>query len=514
MDIQKSELYQAAVQNPAVAFTDPELKSCSVELTPLGTPRPYAGNFAVTYKFQGAGQDYAVRCFHREVSRLRERYQALEQFMVSNSSRFFLDAKYMVQGIQMGQLSCPIVKMSWCKGETLNQYLARIHKNTVQVARLIQEFRVMAVELERLGIAHGDLQHGNIMVQEDRLLLVDYDGMYLPELVAGGASELGHINYQHPLRTEKDYNARIDRFSILIIYLGLLAVSVKPGLWSKYDNGENILFRSSDFLDPEDSKLLRELSAIPQLRTHVQRVKSCCRTAMDLLPTLAEFLSGNFSCPRMTALKKPGTARRQYLILDASDSRVLLSHYGEKVEIIGKIISISEGWSAKGGQYYLLNFTRCYPDQTMTVAIWKEGLEDFRQARRSIWDLKGKWVKVRSGISRYNGTAQIEINQAKQLELLIGEKKAVAMLGRKIFMRPENNHLKAGQKKNRQIKYAISPIPQTRTKNKQVFSRKGCVIPVLSALLGAILFQIMLSGHGWKYGAVIGLILGLRTVRK
>jgi hypothetical protein len=351
------------------------------------------------------------------------------------------------------------------------------------------------------------------MVQEDRLLLVDYDGMYLPELAAGGASELGHINYQHPLRTEKDYNARIDRFSILIIYLGLLAVSVKPVLWSKYDNGENILLRSQDFQDPEDSKLLGELSAIPQLSTLVQRFKSCCRTEMDQLPTLAEFLTGDFSCSRVTVIKKPGAARRQYPLLDASDTDMLLSHYGEKVEIIGKIVSISEGWTPKGGQYYLLNFTRCYPGQTLTVAIWKRGVEEFRQAHRSIWDLKGKWVKVRGGISRYNGTAQIEIHQAKQLELLIGEKEAVAMLGGKIFMRPENNHLKAGQKKKRKIEYAYGTKSQARAKNKHTFSRKGCVIPVLSALIGAIIFQIILSGHGWKYGVVAGLLLGLRAVK-
>ena len=60
--------------------------------------------------------------------------------------------------------------------------------------------------LRGIGIAHNDLQHGNVMVQADgRIRLVDYDGIFLPGL--SPPDEKGHSNYQHPLRrTAEDYD--------------------------------------------------------------------------------------------------------------------------------------------------------------------------------------------------------------------------------------------------------------------------------------------------------------------
>jgi thiamine kinase-like enzyme len=38
--------------------------------------------------------------------------------------------------------------------------------------------------LNRAGVAHGDLQHGNILVANGKPKLIDYDGMYVPALRA------------------------------------------------------------------------------------------------------------------------------------------------------------------------------------------------------------------------------------------------------------------------------------------------------------------------------------------
>ena len=61
----------------------------------------------------------------------------------------------------------------------------------------------MAKELHAAGVSHGDLQHGNIMVNADgSLILVDYDSMYVPSL-EGYADEIkGLVGYQHPARWE------------------------------------------------------------------------------------------------------------------------------------------------------------------------------------------------------------------------------------------------------------------------------------------------------------------------
>ncbi len=66
-------------------------------------------------------------------------------------------------------------------------------------------------ELRGHGIAHGDLQHGNVMVVGDRLVLVDYDCMYVPTMISDEdreAWEFGMPGYQHPDRVGQTLGPR------------------------------------------------------------------------------------------------------------------------------------------------------------------------------------------------------------------------------------------------------------------------------------------------------------------
>ena len=47
--------FSAMLQNPAVAFRDSDLKSCTIERDTLGQPRPWSGNFATVYRGTYAG---------------------------------------------------------------------------------------------------------------------------------------------------------------------------------------------------------------------------------------------------------------------------------------------------------------------------------------------------------------------------------------------------------------------------------------------------------------------------
>jgi len=69
--------YQAAVQHPTTAFSDPELRAASVTTGRLGLPRAVAGNFAVTYQLHSAARRWAVRCFHRDAADRAQRYAAI-----------------------------------------------------------------------------------------------------------------------------------------------------------------------------------------------------------------------------------------------------------------------------------------------------------------------------------------------------------------------------------------------------------------------------------------------------
>ena len=74
-------------------------------------------------------------------------------------------------------------------------------------------------------VTHADLQHGNVLLvpaevegQGPKLRLVDYDGIYIPDLANQPSGELGHRAYQHPERLRDGiYNANVDNFSHLVI---------------------------------------------------------------------------------------------------------------------------------------------------------------------------------------------------------------------------------------------------------------------------------------------------------
>jgi hypothetical protein len=71
----------------------------------------------------------------------------------------------------------------------------------LQTAR--SQFRAIASFLEKEGIAHGDIQNGNIMMAPAGPKLIDYDGMYVPGMKLGDGTETGHKHFQHRARTMK-----------------------------------------------------------------------------------------------------------------------------------------------------------------------------------------------------------------------------------------------------------------------------------------------------------------------
>ena len=62
--------------------------------------------------------------------------------------------------------------------------------NSLQI--VAARWRGLLSALGSLNIAHNDLQHGNVMVQQDRSLrLVDYDAMFLPQYAGQASPENG-----------------------------------------------------------------------------------------------------------------------------------------------------------------------------------------------------------------------------------------------------------------------------------------------------------------------------------
>jgi len=431
--------YEMMVQAPHVAFADPDLKVGNVELDPQGIPKAYSGGFAVTYKFTDNQQKkWAVRCFVKGIEHLAQRYQAISNFQQRHHSPYLLPAVYLETGIRVNGKPYPIIKMQWQEGDPINLYIYKHYNNSAMVTTLLTAFTKLIDEFDRYGIAHGDLQHGNIIVRNNQIFLVDYDGMYFPELSSLQSNEIGHLNYQHPKRDGSHYNQRIDRFSSIVIYIGLKAISMRPDLWKKYDNGENILFRSQDFANLQQSNLIADLMSIPSMKVLVERFIGCCYLDPDRVPTLKDFLTGNFDFNSHAA----GTItinRSQYLVLNAADSERILAHKGEKIEVIGKVSAIRSSYTKMGNPYAFLNFG-LYPRQTFTLVIWSEGLAALTLNGTAAENFVGKWVSVTGVVGSYIDKPQMNVELHSQIQLLSGEGEAKQRLS----LRPGNNQNSSG----------------------------------------------------------------------
>jgi len=254
--------YHEALQHPAKSFADAGLKQAKIELDRFGMPKPATGGNAVVYKASERAETWAVRCFLRPISDHAERYAAisrhLEKARLSYGARFL----FLKDGILVRGNWFPVVKMAWVDGDLFHRYIEDHLKQPAVLAGLRGKWRTLVRELEAARLAHGDLQHGNILVRKDSLVLVDYDGMWVPALNGRSATEIGHRSYQHPKRSESDFGPYLDRFPALVIYLSLAALEHNPKLWDDYHTGDNLLFVRDDFRQAGKSALWQELAAI------------------------------------------------------------------------------------------------------------------------------------------------------------------------------------------------------------------------------------------------------------
>jgi serine/threonine protein kinase len=256
--------YQEAMQNPQVAFADAELQTGRAEENQLGLPRPISGGFASVYKVVGPGRTWAVRCFLKEFHDQQKRYAAISDRLTRAALPFTVGFDFLKQGIRVRGNWYPVLKMEWVQGESLVRFISNNLQSSRSLLTLGVEIVQVARTLHDAGIAHGDLQHGNILVVNGKPKLIDYDGMYVPPLHGLGSHEVGHPNYQHPGRKEHDFGPGLDNFSVWVIYLSLLALSVRPNLWGQFKGGDEcLLFRRSDFERPDRSPVLRELERLP-----------------------------------------------------------------------------------------------------------------------------------------------------------------------------------------------------------------------------------------------------------
>ena len=235
-----------------------------------GNPVMSSGNFAVVFKMldKQTGKFYAVKCFLREQEGREESYKLISSELEYISSTFLTPIKYFekelfVDTTQGNDTEFPVLLMDWVEGFTLDKYIRNNIHDQYKLALIAYQFCRMGSWLLSQEFAHGDLKPDNIIVREDgQLVLVDYDGMFVPAMKGQKARELGSVDYRHPFRNEDKFDSTIDDFSIASIALSLKAISLRPELFNKFGADDRLLFSSKDYQKIGDSECLKAIHSL------------------------------------------------------------------------------------------------------------------------------------------------------------------------------------------------------------------------------------------------------------
>ncbi|HPM81032.1 MAG TPA: SUMF1/EgtB/PvdO family nonheme iron enzyme [Candidatus Anammoximicrobium sp.] len=274
----------------SLSFRDQELIAGQPASNALGLPTIWTGNFASVFHVQGTTpqQNWALKCFTKDKPGLQERYREIHAHLEQQRQRlpFMVGFSYLPEEVLVRGQRYPLLKMDWVEGLRLDEFLADLLTKAdwkSRLRRLCEMWLRLAQMLRDAEVAHGDLQHGNVLLvpvagkeETFNLRLIDYDGMCVPALRDQPPGEVGHPAYQHPERLARGtHGLEIDRFSHLVIYTTLRClIAGGRELWERHYDGDRLLLGHQDLAAPEQSAVFRELwqleePAVPNLVGHL-----------------------------------------------------------------------------------------------------------------------------------------------------------------------------------------------------------------------------------------------------
>jgi hypothetical protein len=329
--------------------------------------------------------------------------------MQALNSKYFINFNYLAQGIKVHQGVYPIVKMAWVEGDPLGIWLDKNVDNSKLVENARAGFATLASFLQQHGIAHGDIQNGNVMIAPTGITLIDYDGMYVPGMPLGNGSETGHKHFQHPSREALHFGPSMDRFSFIAVDLSLRALIEDPTLYGRFrEGGETIIFRANDFVAPQNSEIFQILRRHASLKLFTENFAKVCQADIRSVPTLEDFLAGR----NIPAVDKPTTSRTTtsegsvlqpsiaryigpYPVLSTDDYAGVMQRVGQRIELVGCIQALKHGVGrrgrGRGKPYVFVNFGN-WRGNIVKLTIWSEGLAQLRELPDDSWI--GRWVSV------------------------------------------------------------------------------------------------------------------------
>lgn len=234
-----------------------------------GEPYRSSGAFAVVFKMldKSTGKYYALKCFTEEQEGRADAYRQIADELGMVDSPYITSVKYMEKELfvdsQCEENEFPVLLMDWVDGETMEVYIAANYHNQSAMSMLCYRFGKMAAWLRTQSFAHGDIKPDNIIIRPDgSLVLVDYDGMFVPAMKGSKSPTVGTKDFCHPLRTVDDFDETIDDFSLASIALSLKAISMNSTLLDIYGASDRLLFSENDCRNPSNSKVISALQEL------------------------------------------------------------------------------------------------------------------------------------------------------------------------------------------------------------------------------------------------------------
>ena len=240
-------------------------------------PECYSGGFCLVYPVTDGVNKYAFRVWHTEIEDIKDRLKKISAFLSAHPLPYFVEFEYVDNALQVydddgNRQTIDAVRMEWVNGKNLVSYidsvisdssLSEIEKSQ-KLRNLASCFKEMVYNLHQANIAHGDLQHGNIIIEaDDSIKLVDYDSVYVPTFTNENQVTSGMAAYQHPCRKVQKFKATKDDdyFSEQIIYLSLLCFAEDLSLWEPIDERDeySLLLTEADLSSLSNSLLYKRL---------------------------------------------------------------------------------------------------------------------------------------------------------------------------------------------------------------------------------------------------------------
>jgi len=285
--------FSQSLDYPSFAFTDDDWKQAEVQYSTKIKQWKImrSGGFATVFKVKVGKKNWAARVFTRRSKGRQDRYKEICQYVnpVSSDSPF-VEFEYLQEGIRNVKhegKKFPLITMEWVQGITMFKWVTKQCQanNTAQLQAALLKWVDVMTYLKEHDIAHGDLQHENVMFTDnDEIKLVDYDGMCVPALQGLDALEDGVVPYQHPSRgIDTKLDSTLDHHSSIFIYVAMAALAEAPNLWQQFvldQDYEKLLFTKEDLESPGTSALFSAL-------------KTQAPVAYQMSLELAEFYNGN-----------------------------------------------------------------------------------------------------------------------------------------------------------------------------------------------------------------------------